>query len=159
MEQPLLPSVLQGDESADLLAAQEQASASKFHEVQIKLTADCAAMNKFNSDKAKNESRHHVVKVLHEKNQLAVGRKVVDEFMTSNCFMSLSGDMVLVPEVDKIVKATAVKRQASPTHVMTMMMLMMVIMVDGDGDDDDDDDNNLMRINYHPERCQRTRSI
>ena len=36
---------------------------------------------------------------------------------------------------------------------------MMVIMVDGDGDDDDDDDNNLMRINYHPERCQRTRSI
>ena len=122
VEQPLLPSVLQGDESADLLAAQEQASASKFHEVQIKLTADCAAMNKFNSDKAKNESRHHVVKVLHEKNQLAVGRKVVDEFMTSNCFMSLSGDMVLVPEVDKIVKATAVKRQASPTHVMTMMI-------------------------------------
>ena len=111
MEPPTLPTVLQGDESADLIAAQELASASKFNEVHIKLTADCLAMSRFNAEKAKLSSKRHVAKVLHEKNQLATGKKVVEDFMLSNCFMGLVGDMVVPAEVDKIIKATQVKQQ------------------------------------------------
>ncbi|CAK9088579.1 Uncharacterized protein SCF082_LOCUS41831 [Durusdinium trenchii] len=111
VEPPALPTVLQGDESADLIAAQELASASKFNEVHIKLTADCLAMSRFNAEKAKLSSKRHVAKVLHEKNQLATGKKVVEDFMLSNCFMGLVGDMVVPAEVDKIIKATQVKQQ------------------------------------------------
>ncbi|CAK9115722.1 unnamed protein product [Durusdinium trenchii] len=120
VEPPSLPTVLQGDESADLLAAQEAASATKFNELQIRLTADCEAMNKYNADKQKAESRKHVQRVLHEKNQLAVGKKVVDEYMASNCWAGLIGDMMLPHELDKIIKAAAAKRQVAMDKLLTI---------------------------------------
>ena len=70
-----LPACLAGDESADVLAAQEQASASRFAEVKCKLAADCQAMNAWNADKAKVASKQHVTRVLHEKAQLEQGKK------------------------------------------------------------------------------------
>ena len=74
VEPPTLPQVLQGDEGADVLAAQE---ASKFAEVKVKLAADCQAMNKFNSEKHQAEGKKHVAKVLHEKSQLQTGGKLL----------------------------------------------------------------------------------
>ena len=70
-----MPACLAGDESADVLAAQEQASASRFAEVKCKLAADCQAMNAWNADKAKIASKQHVTRVLHEKAQLEQGKK------------------------------------------------------------------------------------
>ena len=75
IEVPTLPQCLIGEESADVLAAQEQASASRFQEVKIKLAADCQAMNAWNADKAKVASKQHVTKVLHEKAQIEQGKK------------------------------------------------------------------------------------
>ena len=112
MEPPALPMELQGDESADLLQAQELAASSKFNEVQIKLTSDCQAMNAYLAEKSKLESRKHVAKVMHEKNQLAIGRQVVDTYMTNNCFMALSPEMSIPNEFDKFIRATSVKKKA-----------------------------------------------
>lgn len=80
IETPALPSCLQpgDDSSAEVLAAQEQASASRFHEVKIKLSADCQAMQVWNAEKAKISSKHHVAKVLHEKAQIETGKKLLD---------------------------------------------------------------------------------
>ena len=72
---PVLPASLRPDDSADVLAAQEQALASRFNEIKIKLAGDCAAMAEYNQNKSKLASKLHVLKVLHEKAQLASGRK------------------------------------------------------------------------------------
>eukprot|EP00438_Fugacium_kawagutii_P036575 Skav211972 [mRNA] locus=scaffold1330:1253:3988:+ [translate_table: standard] len=53
VEPPTLPPCLQGDESADVLVAQEQAAESKFKEIKVKLAADCQAMTNFNLEKSK----------------------------------------------------------------------------------------------------------
>ena len=75
VQPPVLPACLQADDSADALAAQEQAAASRFHEVKIKLANDCKAMASYNSEKNKVASKLHVLKVLHEKAQLAAGKQ------------------------------------------------------------------------------------
>ena len=74
VQPPALPSCLCED-NADALAAQEQAAASRFHEVKIKLANDCAAMANYNAEKSKTASKLHVLKVLHEKAQLAAGKQ------------------------------------------------------------------------------------
>lgn len=78
VEPPTLPQALQGDEGADVLAAQEAAQSSKFAEVKVKLAADCQAMNKFNTEKHQAEGKKHVARVLHEKSQLQTGGKCLD---------------------------------------------------------------------------------
>ena len=75
VEPPSLPQILQADDSADVLAAQEQAQASKFAEIKLKLASDCQAMNKWNMEKHQVEGKQHVAKVLHEKSQLQAGSK------------------------------------------------------------------------------------
>lgn len=75
VQPPVLPACLQADDSADALAAQEQAAASRFHEVKIKLANDCQAMANYNAEKNKVASKLHVLKVLHEKAQLAAGKQ------------------------------------------------------------------------------------
>lgn len=78
VEPPSVPMALQmEDSSADALAAQEQALASRFHEIKIKLANDCAAMVAFKQTKGKHASKLHVMKVLHEKSQLASGKKLL----------------------------------------------------------------------------------
>ena len=72
---PMIPTSLQGDAGADVLAAQEQATASKFSEVKLRLAADAHAMNQYNLELNKNAGKQHVAKVLHEKAQLATGKK------------------------------------------------------------------------------------
>eukprot|EP00434_Breviolum_minutum_P019611 symbB.v1.2.017298.t1/scaffold1343.1/size124258/7 len=64
VEPPSVPMALQmEDSSADALAAQEQALASRFHEIKIKLANDCAAMVAFKQTKGKHASKLHVMKV------------------------------------------------------------------------------------------------
>lgn len=74
---PAIPASLQADSSADVLAAQEQASASKFNEVKARLAADCQAMNAYNLEKNKVAGKQHVAKVLQEKTQIANGKKTL----------------------------------------------------------------------------------
>ena len=71
----MFPTSLRGDAGADVLAAQEQATASKFSEVKIRLAADAHAMNQYNLELNKTAGKQHVAKVLHEKTQLATGKK------------------------------------------------------------------------------------
>ena len=73
----MLPASLQGEESVDVLAAQEQASAAKFAEIKVKLAADCKAMNAFNSEKSQVAGKQHVAKVLHQKAQNEAGAKLL----------------------------------------------------------------------------------
>ena len=75
IEPPTVPAILHGNESADVLAAQEKASESKFQEVKVKLAADCEAMANYNLEKSKAASKSHVLKVLHEKKQNEVGKQ------------------------------------------------------------------------------------
>ena len=141
VEPPVMPTILHGDESADVLAAQEKASESKFQEVKVKLAADCQAMANYNLEKSKAASKGHVLKVLHEKKQNEIGKKflgcstrspmqsidvfhvttatlsscdarVVDDYMASSCYMGLIGDATMPSEVDTIIRATSVKQKA-----------------------------------------------
>ena len=90
IEVPSLPSCLAGDaDSADVLAAQEQASASRFAEVKCKLAADCGAMNAWNADRAKVASKQHVTRVLHEKAQIEQGKKYLDPVYINFFFFAL----------------------------------------------------------------------
>ena len=77
VEPPTLPSCLQGEESTDLLAAQEQAAASKFSEIKVKLASDYKAMNTFNAEKTQVAGKQHVAKVLHQKAQNEAGAKLL----------------------------------------------------------------------------------
>ena len=74
---PAVPASLAGESGADVVAAQEQASASRFNEVKVRLAADCQAMNQYNQEKNKVNGKWHVAKVLHEKTQLAAGKKTL----------------------------------------------------------------------------------
>ncbi|CAK9008793.1 Uncharacterized protein SCF082_LOCUS10019 [Durusdinium trenchii] len=111
VEPPVLPSCLQGEESNDLLAAQEQAAASKFNEVKMKLAADCKAMNAFNSEKTQVAGKQHVAKVLHEKSQIETGAKVVADFMKSRCWIGLVPEWSMPAEVDTMLRATGARNQ------------------------------------------------
>ena len=75
---PAVPSSLQQESGADVLAAQEQASASRFNEVKVRLASDCQAMNQFNVEKNKVAGKQHVAKVMHEKTQLAAGKTTLE---------------------------------------------------------------------------------
>ena len=75
---PAIPASLQGETGADVLAAQEQATASRFNEVKVRLASDCQAMNQYNLEKNRVAGQLHVAKVLHEKTQLASGKKTLD---------------------------------------------------------------------------------
>ena len=74
IQPPSIPKVLEESAGADVLEAQEKALDSKFHEVKIRLAADCEAMTKFNAEKKKVISKTHVAKVMHEKTQNETGR-------------------------------------------------------------------------------------
>ena len=107
VDPPVLPPALQ--ESGELVIAQEQASAAKFHEIQVKLRQDCEAMTRYHSEKLKVANREHVQRVLHQKSQIAQGKKIVDEFMERQCFHALVGEMGMPHEVDKVVQLMAAK--------------------------------------------------
>eukprot|EP00435_Cladocopium_sp_Y103_P016617 s2160_g4.t1 len=111
------------ESGADVLAAQEQASASRFNEVKVRLAADCQAMNQFNVEKNKVAGKQHVAKVMHEKTQLAAGKTtletlVVDDFMQNNCWCGLVPEMEMPAEVDTILRATAARNQVSADQVL-----------------------------------------
>jgi hypothetical protein len=77
IEPPTIPAGLQAEAGADVLAAQEQAASAKFNDVKVRLAADSQAMNKYNVEVNKTAGKMHVAKVLHEKTQLATGKKTL----------------------------------------------------------------------------------
>lgn len=84
---PMIPTSLQGEAGADVLAAQEQATASKFNEVKVRLAADAQVMNQYNLELNKTAGKQHVARVLHEKTQLATGKKHLVQRAVSHCEM------------------------------------------------------------------------
>ena len=107
---PALPSCLQAEATADVLAAQEQAAQSKFNEIKIRLAADCQSMNKYNQELDKSAGKLHVAKVLHEKTQLEKGKKllnwcffpgfcVLTTLVTKCLLFSLDGCWLLLPVI------------------------------------------------------------
>ena len=86
VQPPVLPTCLQADESADVMAAQEAALETKYQEIKVKLAADCAAMANYNIEKNRFQSKSHVQKVLHEKKQNEIGKQYLDRAMLSWMF-------------------------------------------------------------------------
>lgn len=74
---PTLPKVLEDTSGADILEVTQKALDAKFHEVKIKLAADCETMSKFNSEQRKFQSKNHVAKVMHEKTQNETGKQLL----------------------------------------------------------------------------------
>ena len=72
---PSVPASLQGEQGADVLAAQEQATQARFSEVKVRLAADSQAMNRFNLEIERTAGKLHVAKVLHEKKDAARDRQ------------------------------------------------------------------------------------
>ena len=61
--------------ASELMELEDEAQAARFREVRTKLSQDSASMCQFNSAKEEILRRSHVVKVMHEKSQVEVGKE------------------------------------------------------------------------------------
>lgn len=61
--------------ASELMELEDDAQRARFREVRTKLSQDTAAMCQWNSAKEENTRRSHVVKVMHEKSQMEVGKE------------------------------------------------------------------------------------
>ncbi|CAK9002075.1 Uncharacterized protein SCF082_LOCUS7183 [Durusdinium trenchii] len=75
--------------AAELVEIEDQSQAARFREIRAKLSQDVADMTTFNSKNAEIERRGHVVSVMHEKAQMAVGKQLCETFMEKSCRISL----------------------------------------------------------------------
>ena len=64
---------------AEITAMEDEAQALRFREVKAKMANDVAAMTAFNAKVKENRNRVHVVGVMHEKAQIAIGRQFFGE--------------------------------------------------------------------------------
>ena len=67
--------------ATELMELEDEAQSARFREVRAKLAQDVAAMCQFNSEKEEATRRSHVVKVMHEKSQLEIGKELLAELM------------------------------------------------------------------------------
>ena len=65
--------------ASELMELEDEAQKARFREVRTKLSQDTAAMCQWNSAKEENTRRSHVVKVMHEKSQMEVGKEYLGE--------------------------------------------------------------------------------
>ena len=77
--------------AAELVEIEDQSQAARFREIRAKLSQDVADMTTFNSKNAEIERRGHVVSVMHEKAQMAVGKQLLDfsVICVSSCLSTL----------------------------------------------------------------------
>ena len=61
--------------ATEIMELEDEAQGARFREVRSKLAADTAAMCEFNSATEEMTRRSHVVKVMHEKSQLEIGKE------------------------------------------------------------------------------------
>lgn len=65
---------------------EDQAQAARFRQVRAKLSQDISAMTAFNTKKDETQRRTHVVSVMHEKAQVAVGKQfLVERYIMVHC--------------------------------------------------------------------------
>ena len=64
--------------ASEIMELEDEARTAKFREVRAKLSQDTAAMVEFNSQKEEATRRSHVVKVMHERSQLEIGKEPLD---------------------------------------------------------------------------------
>lgn len=60
---------------AEMIEIEDQAQAAKFREVRAKISQDILDMTNFNSKQDESKRRGHVVTVMHEKAQMAIGKQ------------------------------------------------------------------------------------
>lgn len=63
--------------ASELMELEDEAQSARFREVRAKLAQDTAAMCQYNSQKEEVTRRNHVVKVMHEKSQLEIGKQLL----------------------------------------------------------------------------------
>ena len=63
--------------ATELMELEDEAQSARFREVRAKVAQDVAAMCQFNSEKEEATRRSHVVKVMHEKSQLEIGKELL----------------------------------------------------------------------------------
>jgi len=64
--------------TSELLEIEDAANAAKFREIKAKVAQDVAEMTAYNAQQAESNRRSHVVKVMHEKGQIQIGKSFLD---------------------------------------------------------------------------------
>ena len=73
--------------ASEIMELEEEAQGARFREVRAKLAQDTCAMCQFNSDKEEATRRSHVVKVMHEKSQLEIGKEFLAKYFSIFWFL------------------------------------------------------------------------
>ena len=63
--------------ASELMELEDEAHSARFREVRAKLAQDVSSMCQYNSEKEEVTRRSHVVKVMHEKSQLEIGKELL----------------------------------------------------------------------------------
>ena len=74
VEPPSVP--IKVHSAAELMDIEDESQAAKFREIRAKLAQDCSAMNQHNTGVEECQRRSHVVKVMHEKSQMQIGKEL-----------------------------------------------------------------------------------
>lgn len=74
-------STLPSASTAEIMDMEDAAQQAKFREVRAKLAADVASMTMFHAQSAEAKRRGHVVKVMHERSQVQIGRELPGLFV------------------------------------------------------------------------------
>ena len=64
--------------TSELMEMEDLANAAKFREIKAKVAQDVAEMTAYNAQQAESNRRTHVVKVMHEKGQIQIGKSFLD---------------------------------------------------------------------------------
>ncbi|CAK9014066.1 Uncharacterized protein SCF082_LOCUS12189 [Durusdinium trenchii] len=104
--------------ASELMELEDEAQSARFREVRAKLAQDTAAMCQYNSQKEEVTRRNHVVKVMHEKSQLEIGKQLCESHMERCCRVSL---MVEKHGMDP--KLDNVYRSVTPLEVDTVLYM------------------------------------
>lgn len=78
--------------TSELLEIEDAANAAKFREIKAKVAQDVAEMTAYNAQQAESNRRSHVVKVMHEKGQIQIGKS----FLDIHWFGSYFGDFLCI---------------------------------------------------------------
>ena len=75
--------------ASELQDLEDEAQSARFRETRTKLAQDVAAMCAYNTCKEENNRRSHVVKVMHEKSQLEIGKELLCSILVMLLFSLL----------------------------------------------------------------------
>ncbi|CAK9010862.1 Uncharacterized protein SCF082_LOCUS10854 [Durusdinium trenchii] len=120
VEPPSVP--IKVHSAAELMDIEDESQAAKFREIRAKLAQDCSAMTQHNTGVEECQRRSHVVKVMHEKSQMQIGKELAENLMEKCCRISLVTDkQALDPETEAVFRQTAATCKVGVTDVYSLL--------------------------------------